>query len=50
MEMKQKEGIWMWNGCGKGGWFGILLGLLIIITGIVWLGNEMKWWKYTIPF
>jgi hypothetical protein len=32
------------------GWFRILLGLIVLLAGIGWLGNEMKWWNVNIPF
>lgn len=34
----------------RGGWFRILLGLVLLLTGIGWLGNELKWWQINIPF
>lgn len=29
---------------------GILLALFILAWGIVWLGNDLGWWKISFPF
>jgi hypothetical protein len=29
---------------------GLLLALFIISWGIVWLGNDLKWWTFVFPF
>ena len=28
---------------------GLLLGFLVLAFGLVWLGNELKWWNLAFP-
>lgn len=32
------------------GMFGALIGILLLITGIFWLGNDLSWWNVNFPF
>lgn len=36
--------------CCKRGTWGLLLWGLVLLVGIAWLGNDMKWWSVTFPF
>ncbi len=35
--------------CHRGGG-GMFFGLLVLLWGIVWLGNDMKWWSLNVPW
>jgi hypothetical protein len=38
-------------GCGiKPSVFGIIIGLFVLTYGIIWLGNDLKWWELNFPF
>ena len=30
--------------------FGAVIGIIVLLLGISWLGNDMNWWSFDFPF
>ncbi|MHA2063373.1 MAG: hypothetical protein ACXABY_03210 [Candidatus Thorarchaeota archaeon] len=30
--------------------FWTIVGIIVVLAAVVWLGNEMTWWQITFPF
>lgn len=36
--------------CGKHRMGGLLFGIFILLIGVSWLGNDMHWWSFNLPW
>jgi len=36
--------------CNGSGWGKLFFGLFIFLVGVSWLGNEMGWWVFSLPW
>jgi hypothetical protein len=48
---KEKDSENMWREHRrKRGMFGLWFGIFLLLVGVAWLGNDMKWWSFDLPW
>lgn len=43
------NGVYYMNYGNKASIFGIIIGLFILAWGVIWFGNDLKWWAIDFP-
>lgn len=50
MARKDREEFRHMHCCGGSGYGKLLFGIFILAIGVSWLGHDMGWWTFTLPW